>query len=151
MHPLVRKSARKNHVTSPSPLKPCNLFHCFQCMSPFVNMDVVDMGVVDMDVVDMDGVDMDLVFLFREMIKHHTILQRIPSLNRPDSRPLGLVNIYDRIDTFAGQLLKHWVKAVRELCAVVRAQVAALGRSQRVSEVGLQGLGQLKKEDKVTF
>ena len=141
MHPLVRKSARKNHVTSPSPLKPCNLFHCFQCMSPFVNMDVVDM----------DGVDMDLVFLFREMIKHHTILQRIPSLNRPDSRPLGLVNIYDRIDTFAGQLLKHWVKAVRELCAVVRAQVAALGRSQRVSEVGLQGLGQLKKEDKVTF
>ena len=84
-------------------------------------------------------------------IKHHTILQRIPCLNRPDSRPLGLVNIYDRIDTFAGQLLKHWVKAVRELCAVVRAQVAALGRSQRVSEVGLQGLGQLKKEDKVTF
>ena len=126
-----------------------------------VNMDVVDMDVVDMDVVDMDvedmdgvdtdGVDMYLVFLFREMIKHHTILQRIPSLNRPDSRPLGLVNIYDRIDTFAGQLLKHWVKAVRELCAVVRAQVAALGRSQRVSEVGLQGLGQLKKEDKVTF
>ena len=91
MHPLVRKSARKNHVTSPSPLKPCNLFHCFQCMSPFVNMDVVDMGVVDMDVVDMDGVDMDLVFLFREMIKHHTILQRIPSPNEPDSRTLGLV------------------------------------------------------------
>ena len=72
------------------------------------------------------------------MIKHHTILQRIPSLNRPDSRPLGLVNIYDRIDTFAGQLLKHWVKAVRELCAVVRAQVAALGRSQGVGEVRLR-------------
>ena len=107
--------------------------------------------MVNMGMVDMDVVDMDVVYFFREMIKHHTILQRIPSLNRPDSRPLGLVNIYDRIDTFAGQLLKHWVKAVRELCAVVRAQVAALGRSQRVSEVGLQGLGQLKKEDKVTF
>ena len=132
------------------------LFPMHDSLVSLVNMDVVDMGVVDMDVVDMDvvdmdGVDMDLVFLFREMIKHHTILQRIPSLNRPDSRPLGLVNIYDRIDTFAGQLLKHWVKAVGELCAVVRAQVAALGRSQRVSEVGLQGLGQLKKEDKVTF
>ena len=67
------------------------LFPMHDSLVSLVNMDVVDMGVVDMDVVDMDGVDMDLVFLFREMIKHHTILQRIRSRNGPDSRTLGLV------------------------------------------------------------
>ena len=52
-------------------------------LSPMVNMDMVDMDVVDMDVVDMDG-----MCLFQ---RNHTILQRIPSPNEPDSRALGLV------------------------------------------------------------
>ena len=65
-------------------------------MSPMVNMnmvamDVVDMDVMDMDVMDMDMVDMDVVYLFRKLIKHHTILPRIRSPNGPDYRTLGLV------------------------------------------------------------
>ena len=37
-------------------IKPCNLFqfHCLQCMSPMVNMDMVDIDMADIDVVDMD-------------------------------------------------------------------------------------------------
>ena len=41
------------------------LFHCIQCMSPMVNIDMVDL---DMDVVDMRT----WCVFYREMIKHHT-------------------------------------------------------------------------------
>ena len=60
------------------------LFHCIQCMSPMVNIDMVDL---DMDVVDMRT----WCVFYREMIASHTILQRIPSPHGPDSRTLGLV------------------------------------------------------------
>ena len=42
------------------------------------------------------------------------------------------------VSTFTGQLFKHGVEAVGELCTVVRAQVAALGRSQGVGKMGLK-------------
>ena len=57
--PSVLKKNSRN--LSQSPFKPRNLFPCLKCMSPMVNMDMVDMDLVNMDVVDMDVVNMDVV------------------------------------------------------------------------------------------
>ena len=57
----MRTSWNASQTGSLSPNKQRNLFHCLQCMSPMVNMNMVAMDVVDMDVVDMDVMDMDMV------------------------------------------------------------------------------------------